>query len=106
MDVDDADGSDEIVRFNVKGPVAVIGDIHGRADLLKKLLAKLGKAMRVFFVGDVIDRGPDSFGVVEQLMARGAAGVRGNHEEWMRRYINGEGFNGDVLQRQFGAGGG
>lgn len=95
---------DEIVRFEVAGPVAVVGDIHGRADLLKKLLKKLGKAMPVFFVGDLIDRGPASFDVVEQLLARGARGVRGNHEEWMRKWIDGGGFNGDVLQRAFGAG--
>ena len=95
---------DEIVRLELAGPVAVIGDIHGRDDLLKKLLQKLGKKMPVFFVGDLIDRGPDAFDVVERLMARGARGIRGNHEEWMRKWLAGEGFNGDVLQRAFGAG--
>lgn len=98
------EAEDEIVRFDVEGPVAVVGDIHGRADLLKKLLKKLGKAMPVFFVGDLIDRGPDAFEVVEQLMGRGARGVRGNHEEWMRKWVEGRGFNGDVVQRAFGAG--
>jgi serine/threonine protein phosphatase 1 len=98
------DPEDEIVRIDVKGPVAVIGDIHGRSDLLKLLLKKLGKTMPVFFVGDLVDRGPDAFGVIEVLMARKARGIRGNHEEWLRKWFAGEGFNGDVLQRAFGAG--
>lgn len=48
---------EEIQQVIVDGPVAVIGDIHGRFDVLKKLLGKLGK-MPLFFVGDLIDRGP------------------------------------------------
>jgi serine/threonine protein phosphatase 1 len=92
----------DIQRVVVEGPAAVIGDIHGRFDLLKKLLAKLGKRMPVFFVGDLIDRGPQSFEVVECLMARGARGVRGNHEEWMQRWCRGDGFQPDVLHRAFG----
>lgn len=100
---DDSDGPTDIHRIDVEGPVAIIGDIHGRADLLAKLLKKLGKHMPVFFVGDLIDRGPDSFDVVERLMARGARGIRGNHEEWMRRWCDGRGFHDDVLQRAFGA---
>jgi serine/threonine protein phosphatase 1 len=93
----------DICRVDVDGPVAVIGDIHGRSDLLAKLLKKLGKQMPVFFVGDLIDRGPDAPGVIELLMARGARGVRGNHEEWMRRWCAGQGFPDDVLHRSFGA---
>lgn len=91
----------EIRQVIVDGPVAVIGDIHGRHDLLKKLLKKLGK-LPLFFVGDVIDRGPSSFDVVETLIKRGARGVYGNHEEWMRRWCSGDGFQPDVLHRGFG----
>ncbi|MBY5809636.1 hypothetical protein ELI20_08570 [Rhizobium ruizarguesonis] len=44
-----------------------IGDVHGRADLLKALLDEIAKmanrligTYRVIFLGDIIDRGPDS----------------------------------------------
>ena len=97
------DPEEEIRALELEGPVAVIGDIHGRADLLGKLFKKLGKSMPVVFVGDLIDRGPSAFDVVELLMARGAQGVRGNHEEWFRRWCEGRGFQGDALHRAFGA---
>lgn len=89
------------------GPVAVIGDIHGRADLLATLLSRLDalhpqKAMPVVVVGDVIDRGPDSRGVLELLVARGARGVRGNHEEWFVCYTHGGGFDSFVLNPLIG----
>ncbi len=86
----------------VDGPVAVIGDIHGRLDLLQALVARLDRlhpqrAMPLFVVGDVIDRGPDSRGVVELLSARKARGVRGNHEEWFARFAAGGGFDSAAL---------
>jgi len=82
----------------VDGPVAVVGDIHGRLDLLQALVARLDRlhprgAMPIFVVGDVVDRGPDSRGVVELLSSRGARGVRGNHEEWFARFAAGGGFD-------------
>ncbi len=72
--------------------VAVIGDIHGRADLLRKLLALLGDRP-VVCVGDVCDRGPDTRGVLELLFARGAVGVFGNHDLWLAAWAAGEGFD-------------
>ena len=83
------------------GPVAVIGDIHGRADLLARLLAQLGE-MPVFVVGDVCDRGPDTREVIEQLVARGARGVRGNHEDWLCQFVDGRGFDSVALNAMFG----
>lgn len=82
----------------VDGPVAVIGDIHGRLDVLQALVARLDRlhprrAMPLFVVGDVVDRGPDSRGVLELLSSRGARGVRGNHEEWFARFAAGGGFD-------------
>ncbi len=49
-----------------------IGDIHGRADLLARLLARIeahraGRPRRLVFLGDAIDRGPDSAGAVAMV---------------------------------------
>jgi serine/threonine protein phosphatase 1 len=74
-------------------PVAVIGDVHGRSDLLDRLLAALGEDVPVVVAGDLGDRGPDTAGVIERLVARGAVGVRGNHDEWLVRWANGRGFD-------------
>ncbi len=71
-----------------------IGDIHGRLDLLERLLAQVeadaaarGAAAEVVFTGDYVDRGPASRGVVARIMAgpRRAADrfipLRGNHDD-------------------------
>ncbi|TGD99083.1 metallophosphoesterase family protein [Methylobacterium nonmethylotrophicum] len=68
-----------------------IGDVHGRADLLGLLLARIeahraGRPRRIVCLGDVIDRGPDSAGAVallRELQAREPGAVTclmGNHE--------------------------
>lgn len=74
--------------------VYAIGDIHGRNDLLAVLLAKIdadntsrGPAdTQIIFLGDLMDRGEDSAGVIETAMALKASGKKvrflmGNHEE-------------------------
>src|SRR5712675_772749 len=71
-----------------------IGDIHGCLDPLRELLARIeqhhgGADHRLVFLGDYIDRGPDSAGViktVQGLQRREPANViclMGNHEELM-----------------------
>ncbi len=83
--------------------VYAVGDIHGRIDLLNKLLARIDEdsAARgpadvlVIFLGDLIDRGPDSCGVVDRLIdySRGPAATRflmGNHEEVFLRAVGGD----------------
>ncbi|MEO6433216.1 MAG: metallophosphoesterase family protein [Sphingomicrobium sp.] len=81
----------------------VVGDVHGRLDLVDRLLATIHaeldaaprhKAMLVF-VGDLIDRGPDSAGVIDRLLTYKRAGVRlivllGNHEEVLLRILEGD----------------
>lgn len=89
------------------GPVAVLGDIHGRLDLLDALLAQLDAAhpagrMPVCVVGDLIDRGPESAGVIARLVERGAFGVRGNHEWWFHQWVQGEGFDRAALSTLVG----
>ncbi len=83
-------------------PVAVIGDVHGQSDLLRRLLARLPADMPVISMGDVGDRGPDTRGVVDQLLARRALGVRGNHEEWVLQWISGGGFDSFALHPGMG----
>ena len=67
----------------------IIGDVHGCLRTLKALVSKLPdwKEKRIAFVGDLIDRGPDSRGVVEYVMdlcEKGYADcVKGNHEDMM-----------------------
>jgi serine/threonine protein phosphatase 1 len=74
--------------------VYAIGDVHGRNDLLQSLLdlidrdnAQRGPAnTQIIFLGDLVDRGDDSAGVIETAIALKAAGrnvrfLLGNHEE-------------------------
>src|SRR5580765_6515731 len=57
--------------------VYAIGDIHGRLDLLDRLLGMIDEddeargpaRTELIFLGDLVDRGPDSVGVIERLMA-------------------------------------
>jgi serine/threonine protein phosphatase 1 len=82
--------------------VYAVGDIHGRLDLLERLLAMIDRDDRgrglarteLIFLGDLVDRGPDSRGVVERLMAlkaeRRARFLIGNHEEVFLRAVAGD----------------
>ncbi|MBL0215066.1 MAG: serine/threonine protein phosphatase [Myxococcales bacterium] len=81
------------------GRTFAIGDIHGDLAALDKLftrLPELDAEDTIVFLGDYIDRGPDSAGVVarvRQLMTDGPAKVialRGNHEDaWLQVVANG-----------------
>jgi serine/threonine protein phosphatase 1 len=77
-----------------------VGDIHGRADLLEKINRKIdahlennacARHLRIF-LGDYVDRGPDSHGVIEGLIAieqrSEAVFLRGNHETFIAEFIN------------------
>ena len=81
----------------------VIGDVHGRLDLLDQLLASIeqdwtqrpARKVLLVFLGDLIDRGPQSAQVLERLRTYEARGVRkvfllGNHEEVLLRIVGGE----------------
>jgi serine/threonine protein phosphatase 1 len=67
----------------------VIGDVHGCAATLRRLVEELLRPLpgdRIYLLGDLIDRGPDSRGVLDfifELRERGLSveSVRGNHEE-------------------------
>jgi serine/threonine protein phosphatase 1 len=72
-----------------------IGDIHGCSQALRALLdaVRPGPDDWLVTLGDYVDRGPDSYGVMEQLLALHRAGrlvaLRGNHEEMMLRARDG-----------------
>jgi serine/threonine protein phosphatase 1 len=83
--------------------VYAIGDIHGRRDLVDRMLdlidtddRRRGSAeTEIIFLGDLVDRGPDSRGVVERLLelSRGPRRLRflmGNHEEVFLRALGGD----------------
>jgi protein phosphatase len=92
------------------GPFDVIGDIHGCRAELEELLGKLGyvverdtdgravdaahpEGRRAVFVGDLVDRGPDTPGVLRLVMGMVEAGhalcVCGNHEQKLTRALRG-----------------
>lgn len=70
-----------------------IGDIHGRLDRLDALLARLPLAPgdRLIFLGDYIDRGPESKGVIDRLLElaeeRDCVFLLGNHESMFLDYL-------------------
>lgn len=67
----------------------IIGDVHGCAKNLAKLLEKIPEDAKIFSTGDLIDRGPDSKGVVSLCIERGIRAVMGNHEHMLLDYIDG-----------------
>lgn len=84
--------------------VYAVGDVHGRADLLRPLLGWIGDdhvarggdpQVHVVFLGDLIDRGPGSAAVLDMLVAqRDLVGtryfLRGNHEEMLLAILAGD----------------
>jgi protein phosphatase len=92
-----------------KGPFDVVGDIHGCRAELEVLLTSLGYEIsrdrggravgarhdgrRTIFVGDLVDRGPDTPGVLRLVMGLVSAGdalcVPGNHEAKLLRALRG-----------------
>ena len=91
------------------GPFDVVGDVHGCRAELEALLTELGYSItrdeedrvvgahhdgwRAVFVGDLVDRGPDTPGVLRLVMGMVAAGdafcVPGNHEAKLLRALRG-----------------
>jgi serine/threonine protein phosphatase 1 len=94
------------------GVIYAIGDIHGRADLLDTLIGKIRardaalgpQALTLVFLGDYIDRGPQSKGVVDQVIALIQEGwcqvvaLKGNHEEIMLKFLAGSSLGADWMK--------
>ncbi|MGM9322455.1 metallophosphoesterase [Deinococcus aquaticus] len=92
-------------RRDLTGPFDVIGDVHGCLPELRDLLRDLGYVLSgggarhpqgrtAVFVGDLVDRGPDSLGVLNLVMGMVAGGaalcVPGNHDEKLCRALAGK----------------
>lgn len=80
--------------------IYAIGDVHGRADLLERLHRRIAMDAELnpiadpllICLGDYVDRGPDSAGVINLLLEDAPAGMKriallGNHEALMLRFL-------------------
>ncbi len=96
------------------GPFDIIGDVHGCFDELKELLLKLGYSInqaeeteinfgfnvnppenrKAIFLGDLVDRGPDSPNVLRLVMSMVNSGIAycvpGNHDLKLQKYLSGK----------------
>ncbi|MCO4768460.1 MAG: AAA family ATPase [Deltaproteobacteria bacterium] len=89
------------VRFEEEGPFDVVGDVHGCLSELDTLVRELGydedgehpEGRRLVFVGDLVDRGPDSVGVLRRVLPWVEQGralfVPGNHDDKLARWLHG-----------------
>lgn len=80
--------------------IYAIGDVHGRADLLRTLLSRIeedaaafndGRRPQLVLLGDYIDRGEQSaavLSIVTELMKDGAVCLKGNHEAALQLFLN------------------
>lgn len=102
--------------------IYAIGDIHGMHESLLRLLDLIDQDVRArpprgpvteVFLGDYVDRGPDSYGVIETLMTpregRNRLCLRGNHEDAMlsahadpNAVLRWMTFGGDAACRSYG----
>jgi serine/threonine protein phosphatase 1 len=94
------------------GVIYAVGDIHGRADLLAILLDRIQQRdgilgphiLTVLFLGDYIDRGPQSQAVVDRVIALAREGwckvvaLKGNHEEIMLKFLAGASVGRDWIK--------
>ena len=81
----------------MSNPIYAIGDIHGQMADLDRVLQLIekdgGPDAEVVFLGDYVDRGPDSKAVVEFLMEGCAANsnwtaIKGNHDRYLTRFVD------------------
>ncbi|QUS36154.1 metallophosphoesterase [Falsirhodobacter algicola] len=93
--------------------IYAIGDIHGQIDLLHGAHALIARdaaehgTAPVVHIGDLVDRGPDSAGVIEHLrqgIARGEPWVvlKGNHDRLFSRFLEDPGWHDPGLRPDYG----
>ena len=78
---------------NTHGRDLLVGDVHGHATKLLAALAEVGfdaaAGDRVFILGDLVDRGPESAEALALLERPGFFAVRGNHEDMLAGWVDG-----------------
>jgi serine/threonine protein phosphatase 1 len=77
-------------------PLYIIGDVHGCYKTLMALIKQLPKNAKLIFVGDLIDRGPDSAKVLEFVKEGGYPCIMGNHE---KMFLEAMDTNQDVIEK-------
>lgn len=70
----------EVKGFSPTEKLFVMTDMHGCSQAMSRLLKHYDGSSKVVFLGDAIDRGPDSYGVVKKLLELDALCILGNHE--------------------------
>jgi serine/threonine protein phosphatase 1 len=80
----------------MQDPIYAIGDIHGQIEALDQALSRIeadgGADARIVFLGDLVDRGADSRGVIERIRAGQDGGrpwqvIKGNHDRLFFRFV-------------------
>ena len=66
-----------------------IGDVHGCLEELRELDSMIPPDDTRIYLGDLVDRGPDSLGVLEYVRSSKAHVVRGNHDDKLIRFLKG-----------------
>lgn len=98
------------VPTNTVGRDFVVGDLHGHRAVLDELLTRTRfdpVKDRVFSVGDLVDRGPDSFSTLCLLQEPWFFAVRGNHEDMLLDYtLAGNGYGAPERDHPFWHNGG
>jgi len=80
----------QLFSENRLGRDFVVGDLHGCRNLLEIRLKKIGfnfQNDRLFSVGDLIDKGPDSFATLSLIMEPWFFPVMGNHEDMFLHFM-------------------
>jgi len=98
-------GSREVPAYpgiDAKTVLYAVGDIHGRADLLREVHRRIDRDWQArpmerrleIYLGDYVDRGADSAAVIEMLRVRATRtriiALRGNHEAILLRFLDGK----------------
>jgi len=88
--------------IDAKTVLYAVGDIHGRADLLREVHRRIDRDWQArpterrleIYLGDYVDRGADSAAVIEMLRVRATRtrimALRGNHEAILLRFLDGK----------------
>lgn len=79
----------------------LISDSHGCIDELNDLFIKIDyKNSNIIMLGDLLDRGPDSVGVVKRCRELGIRSVLGNHDHKFIKWYNSRGSRSDVYDKK------